>query len=95
MKTSAILIHEKYINQAKPLVLLDPPGQFSFSASILSYWLISNGDIGLRIMAIIEKTKNFVFDLQFRLHDFAGAETAMTKHLIDAVAFRSAPLMEP
>jgi hypothetical protein len=88
METPAILIHEKYFDKLKLLVLLDPPDQFSFSASILTFCLISNGDIGLRITPIIEKTKNFAFDLQFRLHDFAGVETAMSKYVIDAVAFR-------
>lgn len=88
METPAILIHEKYLSQLKPLAFLDPPDEFSFSASIFTYCLISNGDIGLRIMPIIDKTKNFAFDLQFRINDFTGVETAMDKYVIDAVAFR-------
>jgi hypothetical protein len=88
LEAPAVIIHEKYIEQVKPLIFLDPPDQFSFSASILTYSLISNGDVYLRIMPLIEKTRNFIFDIQFRLHDFSGAETSLTKHLIDAVAFR-------
>lgn len=88
MGNPVILVHEKYIDQAKPLVFLDSPDQFSFSASILTYTLISNGDVLLRIMPIIEKKSNFAFDIQFKLQGFAGVETAMNKPLIDAVAFR-------
>jgi hypothetical protein len=91
MEAPVILTHEKYIDHVKTLTFIDGPGQFSFSASILTYTLLSTGDVLLRIAPIIEKTKNFGFDIQFRLHDFTGAETAMTKNVIDAVAFRSPP----